>query len=81
MASISHNHEWMKDSKVAKSIQIKKDKFVSRFVQNRSPDIWDPIDNIYFDHVCKVLSHAKKIFECDMDDLTQRSVDRFKDDA
>jgi hypothetical protein len=71
----------MKDSKVAKALQIKKDKFVSRFIQNRPPDQWESIDNIYFDHICKVLSHAKKIFECDLDELTQRSSSRFSDDA
>ena len=71
----------MKDKKVVAAIQMKKDKFVSRFIQNRSPDLWDSIDNVYFEHVCKVLAHAKKIFECDLDELTQRNTSRFNDDA
>jgi len=71
----------MKDSKIAKHIQARKDKFVSRYVQSKSPDTWEPIDNIYFDHICKVLTHAKKIFECDLDELTHKDPGHFKDDA
>ena len=56
------------DEQMVLAIQHRKDIFTSRFMKQRGTS-WSTMDNWYFNHICTVLEHAKRVFQVDADNL------------
>lgn len=63
------------DEQMALAIQHRKDLFTSRFMREKiqGGTRWSSMDNWYFEHICTVLNHAKKVFETPVDDLVNNT--------
>lgn len=67
------------DHVIVDALTFKKDQFTSKFVAENNPMDWTGTDQMYFNHICTVLNHAKYLFQADMKSLVDKKV-KIQDD-
>lgn len=59
------------DEQMVMAIQHRKDLFTSRYMRRQGSSSWSTMDSWYFNHICTVLEHAKRVFETDVDSMVE----------